>query len=55
MISKIVIQKKRDVYVENNDWKDLFGVPNSTHCDFRNYLLSQGWTQVHDNAILSAH
>ena len=54
-ISNIVIQKISEIYVENSDWKNLFGVPNSTHCDFRNYLLSQGWTEVYDNAIVSAY
>ena len=43
-------------YIENDGWKNLFGVPNSTHPDFRSHLLSQGWTQVHhESAFLSAH
>ena len=36
----------------NNDWKTLFGVPYSTHPDFRSYLLSKGWQEVHDTASI---
>ena len=35
-----------------DDWKTLFGVPNSTHPDFRSFLLSQGWQEVQDTASL---
>ena len=48
-------RKMSEAYIENNDWKELFGVPNSTHSDFRSHSLSQGWTQVHKCAFLSAH
>ena len=38
---------------DDGDWKTLFGVPNSTHIDFRSFLLSRGWQEVQDIAILT--
>jgi hypothetical protein len=38
---------------DDGDWKTLFGVPNSTHTDFRRFLLSRGWQEVHNVAIIT--
>ena len=38
---------------DDGSWKTLFGVPNSTHTDFRSFLLWQGWQQVYESAMVA--
>ena len=38
---------------DDGSWKTLFGVPNSTHTDFQSFLLSQGWQQVSESAMIA--
>lgn len=48
-------KKINEVYTPNDNWKLLFNAHDSTHCDFSSYLLAQGWTEVHDIAVVSAY